>query len=299
MIGTYDIRLVILSIAVAIIASYVALDLAARLAASTESKAARYWLIAGAFSMGTGIWSMHFIGMLAFGLPIPISYDTTITLLSLLIAMMISEFALYTASHGSLSVRRLLGAGLLMGIGIASMHYTGMAAMQIKPPVSYDPFLVILSILVAMAAAVTALLIACQPRSATIFSALWKKAGSALVMSAAISGMHYTGMAAAIFAPNSVCLVNPEHINNVWLAGAIGGFVFMFFALTLLTSAYDARLAARSANVAETLSASNDALEKRANELSRINELLQQKIAEGIQTESALRDSEERYRQLV
>ena len=292
MIGTYDIWLVSLSIAVAVIASYVALDLAARLAASTGNKAAPYWLIGGAAAMGTGIWSMHFIGMLAFRLPIPISYDIAITLLSLLIAVLVSGLALHTISRGNLSARRLAGAGLLMGTAIASMHYTGMAAMRMRPPVNHDLFLVILSILIAMSAAVAALWIALQPRSETGLSAFWKKAGGALVMGAAISGMHYTGMAAAIFAPDTVSLVNPEDINNVWLARAIGGFTFMFLAANLLASAFDAYLA-------ETLRASNAALEKRAGELSRINVLLEQKISESIQTEGALRDSEERYRQLV
>ena len=130
MTGTYDIWLVSLSIAVAVIASYVALDLAARLAASTGNKTARYWLIGGAAAMGTGIWSMHFIGMLAFRLPIPISYDIAITLLSLLIAVLVSGLALHTISRGNLSARRLAGAGLLMGTAIASMHYTGMAAIM-------------------------------------------------------------------------------------------------------------------------------------------------------------------------
>jgi len=140
MVGGYDSLLIVLSIAVAIIASYVALDLASRVAASLGSKAARYWLIGGAISMGTGIWSMHFIGMLAFRLPIPMSYHIPTTLLSLLIAVLVSGFALYTVSHGTLSIPRLLGAGLLMGMGIAAMHYTGMAAMQMQPPIGYDPF---------------------------------------------------------------------------------------------------------------------------------------------------------------
>jgi len=98
--GTYDTWLVVLSIGIAVVASYVALDLASRVAAAEENRAARYWLYGGAISMGLGIWSMHFVGMLAFRLPIPMSYDITITLLSLLIAVMVSWIALHTVSHG-------------------------------------------------------------------------------------------------------------------------------------------------------------------------------------------------------
>ncbi len=299
MVGTYDLWLVLLSIVVAVIASYVALDLASRVAASQGSKAARYWLNGGAISMGTGIWSMHFIGMLAFRLPIPMSYDVPLTLLSLLIAVIVSGFALHTVSHGTLSMRRLLGAGLLMGIGIASMHYTGMAAMEVWPPIRYEPLLFVLSIVIAVAAAVAALWIAFQLRSETISSAFWTKAGSALVMGAAISGMHYTAMAAANFAPNSVCLVSPQDINNVWLASTIGGFTFMFLTITLLISLFDARLADRSAKLAETLRKANVDLVIHTTNLSRANALMRQEGLERMQAEIALRESEERYRQLV
>ena len=292
MVGTYDTWLVILSIVVAVLASYVALDLASRIAASTGSKAAHYWLAGGALSMGTGIWSMHFIGMLAFRLPIPMSYDIPVTMLSLLIAFIVSRFALFTVSHGTLSMRRLLTAGLLMGIGIASMHYTGMAAMQMEPPIRYDPFLFILSIMIAIAASVVALLIAFQLRSETILSAFRKKAGSALVMGAAIIGMHYTGMAAAIFAPNSICTVSPQDINNAWLAAAIGGFTFMFLATTLLISVFDARLADRSAKLAETLRQANVFLETRSTELSRANAMLQQEMQERKRAEEEIRSTQ-------
>src|SRR5882672_6407985 len=134
MIGNYNSWLVFLSIVVATVASYVALDLASRVAATYGTRSSRYWLYGGALSMGTGIWSMHFIGMLSFQLPIPMAYDIPITLVSLVIAIIVSGFALYTVSHGAWSLNRLLSGGVLMGIGIAGMHYTGMAAMQLDPP---------------------------------------------------------------------------------------------------------------------------------------------------------------------
>ena len=285
--GTYDIGLVILSIGVAVIASYVALDLAGRVVASRDSKVALYWFNGGAISMGTGIWSMHFIGMLAFRLPIPMSYDIPVTLLSLLIAMIVSGIALYTVSRDILSLRRLLSAGLYMGIGIAAMHYTGMAAMQMAPPIRYDPLLFVLSVLIAIVTAMAALWIAFQLRSETILSAFWKKAGSALVMGAAISGMHYTGMAAAIFAPNSLCTVDPQEINNVWLAGTIGGFTFMFLITTLLISVFDARLADRSAKLAETLRKANADLVAHGDELARANALMRREALERMRAEQA------------
>src|SRR6266404_2435286 len=147
--GTYNPGLVILSIVVATLASYVALDLVSRVVATHGTLASRYWLYGGALSMGTGIWSMHFIGMLAFQLPIPMAYDIPITLVSLVIAIIVSGFALYTVSHGAWSLNRLFSAGVLMGIGIAGMHYTGMGAMQLDPPLRYDPLLFTLSIAIA------------------------------------------------------------------------------------------------------------------------------------------------------
>jgi diguanylate cyclase (GGDEF)-like protein len=251
--GSYNPWLVFLSIVVATVASYVALDLASRVAATRGTRTSSYWLVGGALSMGTGIWSMHFVGMLAFQLPIAMAYDIPVTLLSLLIAVVVSGFALYTVSRGGLSLRRLLGAGLLMGIGIACMHYSGMAAMEVRPAIHYDPLLFAASVLIAIGASVAALWIAFQLRTETILSAFRKKAGAALVMGAAITGMHYTGMAAAGFAPDTVCSVDPQDINNVWLASAIGGFTFMFLATTLMISVFDAHLASRAAKHAESL----------------------------------------------
>ena len=253
MAGSYNPWLVCLSVVIATVASYVALDLASRVAATRAAGSSSYWLAGGALSMGTGIWSMHFVGMLAFELPIPMAYDIPVTLLSLLIAVAVSGFALYTVSHGDLSRRRLLGAGLLMGIGIACMHYGGMAAMEVRPAIRYDPLLFAASLVIAVLASVAALWIAFQLRTETILSALRKKAGAALVMGAAITGMHYTAMAAANFAPDTVCAVNPQDINNVWLASAIGGFTFMFLATTLMVSVFDAHLADRAAKHAESL----------------------------------------------
>jgi diguanylate cyclase (GGDEF)-like protein len=281
----YEAGLVVLSVVVAIVASYVALDLASRVSASKGRKTAAWWLAGGALSMGTGIWSMHFIGMLAVRLPIPMSYDISITLLSLAIAVVVSAFALYSVDRGSMGLRRLLVSGLLMGLGISAMHYSGMAAMEMKPAIAYDPALFALSVVIAIVASIAALWIAFQLRTETILSAFWRKAGAALVMGAAISGMHYTGMAAAIIAPGSVCTVNPQNINDFWLASAIGGFTFVFLATTLLVSVFDAHLADRSVRHAKKLELLNADLERKADELTQSNGKLQQEMQERVRSE--------------
>ena len=199
MVGVYNYWLVFVSLLVAILASYTALDLASRITAS-KGRFAQAWLLGGAFAMGIGVWSMHFIGMLAFSLPIPMAYDVTITLVSMTIAIVVSGFALYTVSRDSLSARNLVQGGLLMGLGICLMHYTGMAAMQMHPHIKYDAALFAGSIAIAVAASHAALWIAFTLRGASDWIR-YAKFGSAIIMGFAITGMHYTGMAAARFAP--------------------------------------------------------------------------------------------------
>ena len=128
MTGTYSQSLVVFSLLVAILASYTALDMAGRLA-STEGRVARWWLAGGAAAMGLGIWSMHFVAMLAFHLPIPVGYDLAITLYSLAASVGASAYALWLVSRPELPWPRLIAGAVLMGLGIACMHYLGMAAM--------------------------------------------------------------------------------------------------------------------------------------------------------------------------
>ncbi len=291
MVGTYHSLLVVFSIVVAIIASYVALDLASRVVAAQGRMEAWIWLTGGAVSMGTGIWSMHFIGMQAFRLPIPMSYDVPITVLSLLLAVAASALALYLASRDQLTLRRLVGGGALMGSGIFSMHFTGMVAMQMAPPIRYQPFLLCLSILISIVASIVALWSAFKLRFETILSAFWKKAGSALVMGIGISGMHYTGMAASIFAADSICTVNPQNIHVGWLAGSVGGISLLLLAATLLISALDAHLAALSTKHAGVLLRLNSEMVKQADELSHANALLNQEIQARSAAEEALRQA--------
>jgi len=239
--GSYDLVLVLLSVATAVVASFVALDMASRVAAAIgNARRALLWLGCGALAMGTGIWSMHFVGMLAFSLPVPLAYEVGATLASWLVAVLSSALALHTVSQRQLGWQRLLGAGTLMGVGIAAMHYLGMEAMQMRPRIAYDPWLFGLSVLIAIAASSAALLICFRLRHETVLTGFRKKTASALVMGAAIAGMHYTGMAAANFAPGSVCGVGPNGIGGSWLGFIISGLVALFLVTTLLVSVYGA-----------------------------------------------------------
>ena len=252
--GSYNYWLVVLSVLVATLASYTALDLTSRITAS-KGRAAQLWLLGGAFSMGTGIWSMHFIGMLAFSLPVPMGYDVPVTLLSMLIAIVVSGFALYTVSRNKLTARNLLTGGVLMGIGIASMHYTGMAAMETSPPIQYDPALFVASVVIAVGASLAALSIAFTLRTDSLWM-IYAKYGAAVVMGIAITGMHYTGMAAARFAPDTICLTG-SLVDNSWMAGTIAVITFIVLSTTRILSVLDTRMVARTARMAASLQKAN------------------------------------------
>jgi NO-binding membrane sensor protein with MHYT domain len=161
--GTHDPYLVALSILVASFASYTALDLGGHVAAA-RGLARRVWLVAAAITMGGGIWSMHFIGMLAFVMPIPMSYDIGLTTLSLLVAIFVTGGGFYVISRQSASPLRLVLSGIFMGLGIAAMHYTGMAAMRGHAELSYDRLFVALSLVIAIGASTAALWLAFRPR---------------------------------------------------------------------------------------------------------------------------------------
>ena len=259
MAGTYNTWVVILSFLVAILASYTALDLASRITASTGAAAAA-WLAGGAFAMGMGIWSMHFIGMLAFSLPIPMAYDVFTTLVSMVIAIVVSGFALFTVSRSSLSLRRLAAGGVLMGIGISSMHYTGMAAMEVQPGIRYDALLFAASIVIAIAASTAALWISFTLRAGGPRRRITARLGSAVIMGAAIVGMHYTGMAAANFAADTICISGPV-ANNSWMAATLAVITLLILCGTLSLSVLDARMESKTARLATSLREANAELQ--------------------------------------
>ena len=235
---SYNSYLVVLSVLMAIFASYTALGFGARVANAEPSKV-KYWLLGGAASMGIGIWSMHFIGMLAFHLPIPLGYDVSITLLSVLPAFIASGIALYVLRSYISRPITIYGAAVLMGIGITTMHYTGMTAMRMSPPIRYDPGLFTLSVLIAIVASWAALKLAMQVRDDIQQDVRRKKMGSSIVMGFAITGMHYTGMAAASFDPQSLCLAATGgfEIPTLAMLTGIGGFVVL--SISLIAIIYD------------------------------------------------------------
>ncbi|HTH73501.1 MAG TPA: EAL domain-containing protein [Trinickia sp.] len=240
--GTFNFWLVGLSLAVATLASFTALDLSGRIAQVLRRRQRQAWLAGGAGAMGVGIWSMHFIGVLAFTLPIPLGYDFTITAGSLLLAIFVSYFALRVIAHRTLGLKRLSVAAVLMGLGIVGMHYTGDAAMRMQPAIVYDPWLVAASIAIAIVASGAALFIAHKLRAEDQAHVLAKRAAASLVMALAITGMHYTATAAATFPIGSICGA-AGGVDLRWLGTTIAIFTFAILIVTLMLSRFDARTA--------------------------------------------------------
>ena len=248
--ATYNPLLVAISLLVATLASYTALDLASRISMLKRPASRHAWLAGGAAAMGVGIWSMHFIAMLAFSLPIPLGYDPAISAYSLLIAMGVSWFALYAVTRARLGQRDIAVGGVLMGLGIAGMHYTGMAALRMAPGIAYDPLLFAASLLVAIAASTAALWIARTLSDATQRHVIGKRMGAAVVMGLAITGMHYTGMAAADFMPGAICGA-ADGVDARWLATTITLFTFAILTVTLILSRFDVRTALLAGSVTQ------------------------------------------------
>src|SRR5579864_7455203 len=250
LIGSYNYALVALSVLIAVFASYAALDLAGRVtAASGWTRAA--WLLGGAGAMGTGIWSMHYIGMLAFILPIPVAYHWPTVLLSLLAAILASVVALGVVSRQKMGASRAVAGSVLMGAGIASMHYIGMAAMRLPAICQFNSSLVVMSVVFAILISFAALWITFHFRDEKKGIG-WEKLAGAVVMGAAIPVMHYTGMAAASFMPSGMPadLSHAVSISTLGTAG-IAAVTFVVLGLALLTSWVDKRFAAQTLELQE------------------------------------------------
>jgi len=248
--GTYQPSLVFLSLSIAILAAYVALSIANRIRDARTSRARFAWTTAGAISMGGGIWAMHFIGMLAFTLPCGVDYNPFGTLLSMIPGGIASGIALTVISkRGIPTIKNLLGGAVLMGGGIGAMHYAGMAAMRPQALLLYDPFLVGVSVVVAVVLAFVSLGIRfrfpvgqSEGFRATLVAAV--------VMGCAVSGMHYTAMQAAVFFPQ----LDPS-ILNLTLPKATLAIGIAIVTCLVATSALVSTFAGQQTELAQTLRA--------------------------------------------
>jgi PAS domain S-box-containing protein len=244
LVGSYNSRLVALSVVIAVFASYAALDLAGRVTAA-RGRVRSLWLLGGASAMGLGIWSMHYVGMLAFSLPIPVLYNWPTVVLSLLVAMLASAVALYVVSREFMGAWRAVVGSILMGVGIAAMHYLGMDAMRLAATCRYDIALVALSVVLAIVISFVALWLAFHARVERRGGGC-RKIASSLVMGAAIPTMHYAGMAAANFVPTGE-VPNLSHSVNVSILGMTGIVMvtLLVLGLAVLASLFDRRYSAQ------------------------------------------------------
>ena len=240
---SYEPWLVVLSFVVAALAAYAALGLASRIVAAETAAARKNWLAVGACGMGVGIWAMHFIGMLAVRMDPPASYDLSLTLWSVVPAVVASAVALGVTSRTRFEWPFLLTGGVLMGLGIGAMHYTGMAAMRMAAEeLRYDRALFALSVVVAVLFSVVALWTHDRAMRHVTSALHWRKVGAALVMGTAVVTMHYTGMAAAVRLPVALGGERVEALAPAWLAVSVGTASFLVLGLAILVVVVDTRL---------------------------------------------------------
>jgi PAS domain S-box-containing protein len=241
--GTYQPGLVALSVVIAVLAAGAALDLTGRLTLA-RGQAKLVWLVGGALAMGLGIWSMHYTGMLAFRLPIPVRYHVPTVALSFLAAVFASGVALYVASGARMGVPRVAVGSLIMGAGIATMHYTGMAAMRLAATTEWNAALVALSVVIAVTVAAVALSLTFRHGHAPQAPSVWRTAANAVVMGAAIPSMHYVGMAAARFSSSDAIVSTVDTVDvSVLGSRAIGLGTLAVLVIAIVTSVLDRRAA--------------------------------------------------------
>src|SRR3984893_15212357 len=292
--GSYDYGEVARSVFLAIAASYAALDLAGRVTAA-QARVRLAWLSGGAAAMGIGIWEMHLKGMLAFRLPVAVEYHWPTLLVALLAAVFSSAVALYVTSRQKMGSVEAVTGSVIMGGGIATLHYICMAAMRLPAIARFSPLLVAFSIVLAILFSLIALLMAFGLREEARWS-IPRRLGSATVMGVAISAMHYTGMAAANFFPapppdlSHALSMSPLANNGI----AIVSFIVILAAIT--TSSVDRRTGAEVQRL-------NQDLERRVPErtlqLEVANQALRKEIAERERAEAGAREAEDRLRLVI
>lgn len=266
--GHYNVPLVALSIAISIITSSASLSVADRIAPSTGWL--RFaWIATAGITMGGGIWAMHFIAMLAFSLPVTIGYDVPMTLASLGLAMLVTSTAFAIVCTQEFHSDSLITGGVIMGLGVACMHYLGMAAIVASVTMTYRPGLVLLSLLIAIIASLSALWLAVRTSGF-----IWRLAAS-IVMGLAVTSMHYVGMEAICFAASSQTPgLQHDFFNNDTLAILIFVGTLIILLLAFFSAMIDHRFAQRqheiAASKAETARAEAALAELKATQQSLI-----------------------------
>lgn len=279
--GSYNLLLVFASYCVAVIAAYTAIYFGTRLFDQNSGKRS-LWLTVGALCMGSGIWSMHFVGMSAYTMPghMHMSFSFWLTLLSWIPAVLASGLALYVITLPEVSVRTIAASAVIMGAGIFAMHYGGMYAMQMRPGIQYDTLLVIASGIIAVGASGAAMVICRQVRNLPPQHSHWVKLVAALVMGAAICGMHYTGMAAASY-PQGAEAAPENLLRGDWMGipTAVVSCLFLLLALFVAYRDFRAGELAREAKLNQYREAQQVAFFDRATGLPN-RSLLEKRVLE-------------------
>jgi NO-binding membrane sensor protein with MHYT domain len=248
--------LVLLSIAVSILASYTALNLASSVWEARNQRSRIFWLAGGSVSMGIGIWSMHFIGMLAFSMPgMTMAYDRPLMALSIIVAICASGLALHVVSDPKRIKPAYVFSGVTMGAAIAGMHYIGMASMRMEARIEWNFFLVGLSVLIAVGASIAALYISFYLRDEKGMRSHIGRVAGALGMGFAIAGMHYTGMYAAQFIHDPTALAGPRQMGALIASSNLTTLVslatIIVLAIALSGSFFDQALRKRTQAVSD------------------------------------------------
>ncbi|OAK59503.1 diguanylate phosphodiesterase [Variovorax paradoxus] len=255
------------SLLLATLASYVALDLSRRVRHASGRPHLLWWAL-GSLAMGTGIWSMHFVGMLGFSLPISLGFSGGLTLASWVAGVMASGVALWVASEADYGLRRIAVASLAMAVGICGMHYIGMAALDMAPPIVWHAPTVLLSLLIGLGASAAALFIFKYLGNAHSNHRVAFQFLASVVMGIAICGMHYTGMAAASFPADSVCL-SAGQLGGTGLTAIVGLASGLLLLGTLFTSILESRLQLVARRLSRSLEEANAELTQANQELQK------------------------------
>ncbi|MFT4103140.1 MAG: diguanylate cyclase [Burkholderiaceae bacterium] len=263
MLDHFDVRLTAMSMCIAIAAAYAANSLAAHIK-DTRGGAALGWLVAGAVSLGTGIWAVHFIGMLALQLPIVIAFDASRALATWVLAVLVSGGALWAVSGPRLIRLRFLIGSALLGGGMAGTFYLGMSAIQVTPRIEYDGFGVAASVLTGGLLSCVALRMALGAGPMGVPRKWLGRLLSAVALAFSVTIVHHIGLRAGSLAPEAICTVDPSTISTAWLAVIVAFGSLGVLGVTTMAAIFDAHLASTAQRNNDALRRANDELVKLA-----------------------------------